>query len=42
MYPLSPVHNVPMGRVLPATMLMVSPGQRILCIPIVIALKFSR
>jgi prolyl oligopeptidase len=25
MYPLSPVHNVPVGRVLPATMLMVSP-----------------
>lgn len=29
MYPLSPVHNVPTGRVLPAIMLMVSPGQSI-------------
>jgi hypothetical protein len=34
MYPLSPVHNVPTDRVLPATMLMISPGQKFPCIPI--------
>jgi hypothetical protein len=40
MYPLSPVHNVPKGRVLPATLLMVSRGQRFLCVLIIITLTF--